>query len=108
MATFAEFWKSLKTELASFAEKSWKTYRDAAVKDEQTFLEKSKARLEEWTKQLAKKEISRKDFKWLVKGLKDLAELEALKEAGLAKVALDNFTNGLIDVVISTAFKAFL
>lgn len=108
MATFDEFLETLKTELVEFAEYSWKTYKTAAVKDGKAFLEKSKTDLERWTKMLAKGELTRDDFEWLVVGKKDLAELVALKQKGLAKVALDRFVNGLIDTIVSTAFKTFL
>lgn len=108
MATFDEFIATLKTELVEFAEYSWKTYKDAAVKDGKAFIEKSKADLERWTKMLAKGDLTRDDFEWLIVGKKDLAELVALKQKGLAKVALDRFVNGLIDTIVSTAFKTFL
>ena len=94
--------------MVEFAEYSWKTYKTAAVKDGKAFLEKSKTDLERWTKMLAKGELTRDDFEWLVVGKKDLAELVALKQKGLAKVALDRFVNGLIDTIVSTAFKTFL
>lgn len=108
MATFDEFLETLKTELVEFAEYSWKTYKTAAVSDSKAFLEKCKGDLERWTKMLAKGELTRDDFEWLVVGKKDLAELVALKQKGLAKVALDRFINGLIDTIVSTAFKTFL
>jgi len=108
MATFDDFIAQLKTELGEFAEYSWKTYKTAAVKDGKAFIEKSKADLERWTKMLAKGDLTRDDFEWLMVGKKDLAELVALKQKGLAKVALDRFINGLIDTVVSTAFKTFL
>jgi hypothetical protein len=34
--------------------------------------------------------------------------MEALKTAGLAQARLDAFVNGVIDAVISAAFKTFL
>lgn len=108
MATFNEFWVQLEHELIGFAEGSLKTHRDTAIKDGRTFLEKTKSDLERWTKMLAEGRLTRDDFEWLVKGKKDLAELNALKQEGLAQVALDRFVNGLIDTVVSTAFKAFL
>jgi hypothetical protein len=108
MATFNDFWKELQKELGDFAEYSWKDYRSAAIKDGKTFLEKSKSDLERWSKMLASGDLTRDDFEWLLAGKKDLAELVALKQKGLAKVALDRFVNGLIDTVVSTAFKVFL
>lgn len=108
MATFEEFYEILKSELVELAEYSWKTYKDAAIKDGKAFIEKSKADLERWTKMLAKGELTQDDFEWLMVSKKDLAELVALKETGLAKVALDRFVNGLIDTIVATAFKTFL
>jgi len=108
MATFDDFIDQLKTELGEFAEYSWKTYKAAAVKDGKAFIDQSKADLERWTKMLAHGDLTRDDFEWLMVGKKDLAELVALKQKGLAKVALDRFTNGLIDTIVSTAFKTFL
>jgi len=108
MATFDDFWESLKTGLEALVEKSWNTYKNAALIDGQSFLDKSKDSLVDWTQQLSKGEITKEDFEWNVAGLKDLAELNALEEAGLAKAAFDTFTNGLIDLVVSTACKVFL
>jgi hypothetical protein len=108
MASFNDFWKALKDELVEFAEYSWKDYRSAAIKDGKTFLEKSKNDLERWSKMLASGDLTRDDFEWLLVGKKDLAELVALKQKGLAKVALDRYVNGLIDTIVSTAFKVFV
>lgn len=108
MATFGDFIESLKTEVIKFAESSWDTYKNAAISDGNAFIEKTKADLERWTKMLAQGDLTRDDFEWLIVGKKDLAELETLKQAGLAKATLDKFTNGLIDTIVNTAFKVFL
>jgi hypothetical protein len=105
MATFNEFWEQLKKELVEFAEYSWTDYKSAAISDGSAFLEKTKTDIERWTEMLAKGKLTRDDFEWLLVGKKDLAELEALKQAGVAKIALDRFINGLIDTIVSTAFK---
>ncbi len=108
MATFNDFLDEVKKEITVFAEKSWESYKDGAVSDGNAFVEKTKVDLERWTQMLSHGQLTRDDFEWLVVGKKDLAELEALKLAGLTKVALDRFVNGVIDVVINSAFKVFL
>ena len=108
MAKFEEFSKILKIELSEFAENSWKTYQKEAIKDGHSFFKKSKPDLERWANLLASGDLTPDDFKWLVMGKKDLAELVALKQKGLTKVALDRFTNGLIDTIVETACKTFL
>jgi hypothetical protein len=40
-----------------------------------------------------------------IKGKRDLAELLFLKEKGLSKTDLDEFFEGLLDTIITTAFK---
>jgi hypothetical protein len=108
MATFQDFLDSLKTELAEFAENNWQTYRDAAIKDGNAFIDKARGDLERWTVMLSTGGLSREDFEWLLKGKKDLAELETLKQLGLAQTALDTFIGGLIGTIVSTAFKILL
>lgn len=108
MSTFEEFSKTLKIELSEFAEYSWKSYKTEAVKDGKAFLDKSNTDLERWTNLLASSDLTPDDYEWLLTSKKDLAELVALKRKGLTKVALDRFTNGLIDTIVATAFKTFL
>jgi hypothetical protein len=43
-----------------------------------------------------------------VQGKKDLAELEALEQAGLSLARLEEFRNTLVGLVIDTAFTVFL
>jgi hypothetical protein len=108
MADFKAFWGILVTEIGSLAKSQlpemWKT----AEQDGKNFIEKSRKKLEEWTKQLANAELSKDDFGFLVKGLKDLTEMEALKQAGLALVQIDRFKNAVMDTIVGTAFKVFL
>jgi hypothetical protein len=106
MPTLEDFWKELRNELIEFAEYSWKTYKDAAIKDGKAFVEKNKADLDRWIKLLASGALNRDDFEWLIVGKKDLTEMYALKQAGISKVALDRFINGLIDTIVATAFKS--
>ena len=108
MPNFNEFWSELQKEIVEFADYSWKTYKASAIKDGKAFLLKSKDDLRRWTDLLAEGSLTKDDFEWLVAGKKDVAELVALKQKGLAQVALDRFTNGVIDTIVSTAFKMFL
>jgi hypothetical protein len=108
MKSFDAFWSELEDELKEFAEYSWKSHTAAAVADGEEFLRNTKVDLERWTKLLAKGDLTTNDFEWLVAGKKEVAELVALKRSGLAKVALDRFVNGLIDTIVSAAFKQFV
>jgi hypothetical protein len=108
VATFKEFLDILKTETEKVVRAEWKDCREAALKDGQAFVEKTKADLERWTGLLAAGSLSREDFEWLLQGKKDLAELEALKQAGLAQARLDRFRDTILGVVTQTALRVFV
>jgi len=108
MTRFDDFLKALKDGLKQLVANSVHDFSQAATKDGQAFFKKARADLERWTKALAHGQLTKTDFEWLVQGKKDLAEMEALKQAGLAVVRVDQFRSSLIDLVIGTAFKTFL
>jgi len=108
MADFNLFWDTLVKEIGSLAKTQLPAFWNAAEQDGKAFLNTSKKKLEKWTEQLANGELSKADFKFLVKGLKDLAEMEALKQAGLALIQVDRFKSAVIDTIVGTAFKILL
>ncbi len=108
MPNINDFLNSLKNDLLNFAEDNLKEYKDELLKDGNTFAKKLKNDLERWGQGLISGALSKKDFEFLVKGKKDLAEMEALKEAGLAKVKISKFRDGVIGIVINSALKTFL
>ena len=108
MSKFDDFIDVIEEGVKELAKKTLKGFKDEAVTDTKAFLDASKEDLKRWTKLLAQGELSQDDFKWLVLGRKDVAELHALKQAGLALVGIDRFKNALLDLVIDTAFDVFL
>lgn len=103
MPNFDDFLKILGGKIKDFAESSWQEHLDAVVADGSDFINKAKEDMKKWGTQLAEGSLSPKDFEWLVKGKSDLAEMEALKRAGLALVEVDKCRNGIIEIVIGTA-----
>ncbi len=108
MASTKDFLGALKLGLQELVAGTLKPYSKQASADGQAFLDAQKANLRKWTSQLASGDLSKDDFTDLVEGVKDLAELVALKQAGLAAVKLDQFRTGLVNLVIDTAFKIYL
>ena len=108
MPTFNDFVSTLKNDLLDFAKINYEEYKDELLKDGTLFIEKAKLDLERWTDGLASGALSKEDFEFLLKGKKDLAQMEALKQLGLSKIRITKITNGIIDVVVGSAFKTFL
>jgi DNA repair ATPase RecN len=98
--------KSIEDQSKALAEKLFKQYTNRAMNDVRDFLQKCKDDLKRWIEELARGEIKKDEFEDLVKGQADLAEMHALKQAGLAAVQIDAFTNGVLDIVVSAAFAA--
>lgn len=107
MSDFNKFLSALKDGVKQLVTQTLADHRNAAVKDANAFLEKTRVDLERWTKELAAGKLKTDEFEFLVKGKKDLAEMQALKQAGLTLVRVDQFRNSVFDLVIGTAFKMF-
>jgi hypothetical protein len=108
MPTFNEFLSTIKDDLLEFAKENLEEYKDELLKDGNEFVKKAKKDLERWTEGLASGALSKADFEFLLKGKRDLAEMEALKQLGLSKIRVNRITNGVIDVVVGSAVKTFL
>ena len=108
MPTFNEFLSTIKDDLLEFAKENLEEYKDELLKDGNEFVKKTKKDLERWTEGLASGALSKADFEFLLKGKRDLAEMEALKQLGLSKIRVNKITNGVIDVVVGSAVKTFL
>ncbi|WP_042858849.1 hypothetical protein [Dickeya sp. NCPPB 3274] len=108
MSKFDEFINVLGSELINYAKGSWQEYESQAVNDGNDFFDRLKADLMTWSQQVSDGKLSEDELKWLIKGKMDLAQLKALKQAGLAQISCDKFINGLISIVVSTLFKVFL
>jgi len=98
--------KSVEDQSKALAEKLFKQYTHQALSDVRDFLEKSKDALKRWVEDLVRGDLDKDEFESLIKGQADLAEMRALKRAGLAAVQIDTFTNGVLDIVVSAAFAA--
>jgi hypothetical protein len=98
--------KSVEDQSKVLAEKLFKQYTHQALSDVRDFLEKSKDALRRWVEDLDRGDLDKDEFKSLIKGQADVAEMRALKQAGLAAVQIDTFTNGVLDIIVNAAFAA--
>ena len=102
------FRETLFDRLRALAEDEWTEVASAALDDGRAFVATAEADLARWAALLEAGDLTPEDFTWLVQGKRDLAELEALKQAGLGLARLDRFRASLLDTVVGTAFDVFL
>jgi hypothetical protein len=108
MKTFVDFWTQLLLNIDSFAADKWNELKDDAVEDSKKFLIEVKDDVQRWISLLAEGKLTTDDLGWLIKGKREVAQLLFLKQKGLAQPDLDKFFEGLLETIISTAFKLIL
>lgn len=101
MADFDDLFDTLKDEVQNLVSSRLDDLQDEASQDLDQFLADSKEDLKRWTELLEEGAISKKDFESLVQGQKDLAKMEALKQAGLAAVEIDRLRNDVLDRIVA-------
>ncbi len=106
MFNFDKFFKELKDGVKDMAKREAKDFVKEATADSKEFLDTVKDDLKTWSEQLARGELTKDEFEFLLGGKKDLAKMEALKQAGLAAVKVDRVRTALLDLVISAATKS--
>jgi hypothetical protein len=108
MVEFDEFISALKDGAKLLAKESFDGFENEASQDAVAFIGKSKTDLQRWTTLLAQGDINEEDFVDLVNAKKAVAEMFALRQAGLATIKLEKFRKGFIDLVVNTALDVFL
>lgn len=105
MALFDEFLNGLKANIAAYAKEKWQEHAESVKDDAEVFIEKAKADLERWLMLLEGGGLTKDDVTWLIQGKKDLAEMNALKQIGLAKVKIDRCRIGILNIVKKTLLE---
>jgi len=99
---FQNLVETLKTEVTNLALSTVNNYKSEATADALNMLNMMKENLSTWTMELADGKMSTKDFEFLVLGQKELIEMNALKQAGLAMIQVDEFKNSILNLIIKT------
>lgn len=98
--------ESIEAQSKALAEKLFAQFSQQAIADTQDFLATSREDIERWTGELARGEIDEDDLESLIRAERDVAEMRALKQAGLAQVNIDTFTKGVLDIAVNAIVAA--
>ncbi|HAY21626.1 hypothetical protein [Desulfobacca acetoxidans] len=108
MSDFDRFLQLFTDGVKDLAQKEFSEFVQAALDDGVSFMTKFKSDVEEWGMKLARGEMTANDVEWLMQGKKDLAEMNALKQAGLAQARIQEFVNGVLKIASESLMKVFL
>lgn len=95
--------KEIEVDIVNLAKITVKGFTKKAVADGKAFVKQTEEQIATWLAELVAGDITQKNFESLVRGEKDLAEMKALQQVGLARAAIDTFVNGVIEIVINAA-----
>ncbi len=97
--------KELKEESAALAKQVFKEFKTDAETDALDLICSLEEDIKTWTLLLAKGELTKDEFEWLVMAKKDLIEMIALKHAGISLIKLDELKAKLLNLVITKVFS---
>lgn len=101
---FSSVFAQLEQGVGSLAKTTVSGYVSEAETDGKSFLTQIKGDLQQWTQLVVEGKLSKDDFADLLAGDESLLKMETLKQAGLAAIALDNFKNGVFNLIKNTIF----
>lgn len=105
---FNSIFAELKDQVALLAKTTLTNYTKQATTDGKKFLEQTKENLKRWTLLLAEGKLTTEDFEWLVISQKDLAEMKALKQAGLSLIRVEQFRNSVLNLIVDGIFNKII
>ena len=105
MFNFDAFLETLKADLAGIITEFGDDFKEDIIEDVSSFALKSREDLERWSRQLKDGDLSPRDFEYLLKSKKDLAEMEALKQKGLAQAKLDKLKADILNTMVGSVQK---
>ncbi len=102
---FNSLYKELVSESTQLVISAFKNYKKEAKADIENFTSSIKPKLEQWTIQLAEGKITKDDLEFLILQKKELLEMKALKQVGIAQIELDKLKNNVLSSIIGTIVR---
>jgi len=102
---FDSLLKTLKDGISSLAVTTVKDYAKQAKADGMNLLETLKTDLQTWTIEVGEGKLTLDELDFMVMSKKELIQMNALKQAGLALVKIDEFKNGVLNLIVQGLFK---
>lgn len=101
-ANFEEIFARLKEGVAALAKETVTEYAKQATAEGQKALTSMKSDLQRWYAEVTRGELEKEDLEFLIAGRKELTEMKALLQLGIARIQLDKFKSGLIALAVSS------
>ena len=94
--------KTIQDGITELATQSFKEYVKDIGNDSEIIYQAFKGDIERWSIEVENGDLSLEDLEFLIKGKKDLIKITVLTQKGAAKIQLDKFKQGVIDLIFSS------
>lgn len=107
MATidFDSLLKNLEEGISSLAVTTVKDYAAQAKTDGLNLVESLKTDLQKWSIEVADGNLTKDDLEFMVMSKKELIQMHALKQEGLALARIDAFKDGVLNLIVQELFS---
>lgn len=97
---------TIKTGIMGLAQSTLKNYLPQAESDAKNIADAIKDNVQTWTAQLTSGQISPDDLKFLISGNEELLKIDALTQAGIVAIQLDQFKQGVVNIIMTALTSA--
>lgn len=99
---FTQLFTELENGVIALAKASFKSYINEAEQDAKNLLDGMKDKLQRWVLLLSQGALTKDDFELLISAQKDLVEMAALEQAGLAEIKAEQFRDSVVNLIVDT------
>lgn len=100
-AVFSE----IEQQIVTLAETTVSNFKNQAISDAKNLVSTIKADISRWTNLLSAGQIKISEFEFLVGTEKSLITMISLEQAGLAQSRIQNYLNGVLNIIIDVVLK---
>ncbi len=101
----SQLFDTLKAGVIALAKSTLQDYVSQATQDGQNTIDQFASDIERWAEKVASGDLTVDNVKFLAEGKKELMEMKALEQIGIARIEIDNFKSGIVDLIVTTISK---
>ena len=103
-----KFKKTIKEDVKKLASTLFDTLKKEAINDATDFIKYYNEKIERWNGLLQEGKLKADEYENLMGSLRDYGELIRLKNQGIAQVKMDEFLNGVINIIMTAAISIMI
>jgi hypothetical protein len=105
LPNMTEVFTEIEQQIITLAETTVSNFKNQAISDGKNLVSTIKTDIARWTNLLSTGQIKISEFEFLVGTEKSLTAMISLEQAGLAQLRIQNYLNGVLNIVTDVVLK---